>query len=333
METVRAAGCCSAPSRTWTTYANMSDWRRLEGRVNNKPVTLVNGNWEKVPSRVFSDAGDRALTVASQEHSKSAIINNNEVGVAPRAGFPLPYIMTALPDSILPVTDDENDAEEHLPPLGPDQSNQPAHSAPYEPFVEPGRSDDYYKRYLKLAENVAHKYPNPGPPVERHGRAGASWRHIKEVQSHNNRVLYVDGIVRLYDRDYISSFASRNLPVGLARQTALSHEPRQLRKDQIGLSWPTMGILYRLQSSTVSNPLPSPILYHLQSSTISNPLPSPILYCLQSSNVSNPLLWIDNKLDQSTPQHHFYPTVQSSTRASTTTSKQRIRQRKNNKFY
>jgi len=66
----------------------------------------------------------RALTVASQEHSKSAIINNNEVGVAPRAGFPLPYIMTALPDSILPVTDDENDAEEHLPPLGPDQSNQ-----------------------------------------------------------------------------------------------------------------------------------------------------------------------------------------------------------------
>merc|ERR1712227_925530 len=64
------------------------------------------------------------------------------------------------------------------------------------------RSDEFYKRYNQLSAKVAYQYPDPGTPRERQGRIGGSWRHIKEVLGHGgSRVVFVDGLVRLYDQD------------------------------------------------------------------------------------------------------------------------------------
>ncbi|CAH1786404.1 unnamed protein product [Owenia fusiformis] len=64
----------------------------------------------------------------------------------------------------------------------------------------------YDKAYYDLMQKVAYRYPNPGPPRERAGRIGGTWRHIKEVQSNGeNRVVFVDGLVRVYDTQKVNS--------------------------------------------------------------------------------------------------------------------------------
>lgn len=92
--------------------------------------------------------------------------------------------------------------------------NAVSKSAPYMSFTEPNRTDEFYNRYQRLSHNVAYRYPNPGAPREREGRIGGSWRHIKEVLGHGgSRVVFVDGLVRLYDLDKSKMRGGRPAPM------------------------------------------------------------------------------------------------------------------------
>merc|ERR1711893_319887 len=111
------------------------------------------------------------------------------------------------------------------PPNGPSPSDPriaaAAQSAPYRAFAEPGRKDDYYSRYMQLSQNVAYRYPDPGPPRQREGAIGGSWRHIKEVLGHGgSRVVFVDGLVSLYDIDK-HHLAKKHMPLRASISTPL----------------------------------------------------------------------------------------------------------------
>lgn len=74
------------------------------------------------------------------------------------------------------------------------------------PGERKAEGDDYnmkFKRsYTDLTSKIAYRYPNPGLPRLRQGRIGGSWRHIKEVLGHGgSRVVYVDGLVGVYDEE------------------------------------------------------------------------------------------------------------------------------------
>lgn len=91
-------------------------------------------------------------------------------------------------------------------------------------------TEEFNKSYVELMNRVAYRYPNPGAPRIRQGRVGGTWRHIKEVQSNNtDRVVYVDGLVRVYDTQ---KFNSHLLHSGIA-PTAKSATPIYVsRSDQ-----------------------------------------------------------------------------------------------------
>jgi len=104
-------------------------------------------------------------------------------------------------------------------------------SAPYMAFVEPGRNDEFYNRYHMLSRNIAFRYPDPGQPREREGRIGGSWRHIKEVLGHTgSRVVFVDGLVRLYDLDK-SMLRKKSMPMQASLKLPAHYkEDRDLQK-------------------------------------------------------------------------------------------------------
>jgi len=107
-------------------------------------------------------------------------------------------------------------------------------SAPYIAFAEPGRTDQHYNRYHQLSRNIAFRYPDPGQPREREGRIGGSWRHIKEVLGHSgSRVVFVDGLVRLYDLDKSMLRSKKTLPMTASLQLPSHYkEDRQLVKEE-----------------------------------------------------------------------------------------------------
>ncbi|XP_063412184.1 uncharacterized protein LOC134694989 isoform X1 [Mytilus trossulus] len=61
--------------------------------------------------------------------------------------------------------------------------------------------DDYHKAFRTVSNQwPSTSYPAFGPPRLRQGRAGGSWRHVKEVlQAGGNRIVFVDGHVRWED--------------------------------------------------------------------------------------------------------------------------------------
>lgn len=96
----------------------------------------------------------------------------------------------------------------HVPATGNPHSAVPRAVMPSE-----RRSDEFYRRYNQLSAKVAYQYPDPGVPRERQGRIGGSWRHIKEVLGHGGtRVVFVDGLVRLYDQEKKSVGQSAEWP-------------------------------------------------------------------------------------------------------------------------
>lgn len=61
--------------------------------------------------------------------------------------------------------------------------------------------DDFHKAFNQISKHHPSKsFPDFGPPRLRHGRAGGSWRHVKEVlQAGGHRIVFVDGVVRWAD--------------------------------------------------------------------------------------------------------------------------------------
>ncbi|XP_076114776.1 uncharacterized protein LOC143082808 isoform X1 [Mytilus galloprovincialis] len=71
----------------------------------------------------------------------------------------------------------------------------------------------YNKTYADLTSKIAYRHPNPGVPRQRQGRIGGSWRHIKEVLGHGgSRVVYVDGLISVYDKENFNQHLNAQLP-------------------------------------------------------------------------------------------------------------------------
>lgn len=68
-------------------------------------------------------------------------------------------------------------------------------------FNQTAGYDDFHKSFQQISKQWPSKsYPNFGPPRLRHGRAGGSWRHVKEVlQAGGSRIVFVDGVMRWAD--------------------------------------------------------------------------------------------------------------------------------------
>ncbi|KAL5017222.1 hypothetical protein ScPMuIL_006811 [Solemya velum] len=73
--------------------------------------------------------------------------------------------------------------------------------------------DDFHKAFRTLGQQWPSKsYPTFGPPRLRHGRAGGSWRHVKEVQqAGGRRIVFVDGQTRVNDNSRITDVPSGHL--------------------------------------------------------------------------------------------------------------------------
>lgn len=73
--------------------------------------------------------------------------------------------------------------------------------------------DDFHKAFNQVSKQwPSASYPDFGPPRLRHGRAGGSWRHVKEVlQAGGSRIVFVDGVVRWADGVKIEEIPGGNL--------------------------------------------------------------------------------------------------------------------------
>lgn len=68
-------------------------------------------------------------------------------------------------------------------------------------FNQTAGYDDFHKAFNQVSKQwPSASYPDFGPPRLRHGRAGGSWRHVKEVlQAGGSRIVFVDGVIRWAD--------------------------------------------------------------------------------------------------------------------------------------
>ncbi|XP_055997269.1 uncharacterized protein LOC130047074 isoform X3 [Ostrea edulis] len=72
----------------------------------------------------------------------------------------------------------------------------------------------FKKAFSNLSSKIAYRHPNPGNPRQRQGRIGGSWRHIKEVLGHGgSRVVYVDGLISVYDSDNFNQALTSQVPL------------------------------------------------------------------------------------------------------------------------
>ncbi|XP_041367122.1 uncharacterized protein LOC121381827 [Gigantopelta aegis] len=62
--------------------------------------------------------------------------------------------------------------------------------------------DVYNSAYRNLTKQIVYIHPNPGPAIQRKGKYGADWRHIRQsVQPTGAVITSLNGNVKLYDAD------------------------------------------------------------------------------------------------------------------------------------
>lgn len=94
--------------------------------------------------------------------------------------------------------------------------------------------DDFHRAFRSVSNQwPSTSYPVFGPPRLRHGRAGGSWRHVKEVlQAGGSRIVFVDGHVRLEDNVKIDQIPGGHLIQPDARNMVIksraSHRPGKI---------------------------------------------------------------------------------------------------------
>lgn len=73
--------------------------------------------------------------------------------------------------------------------------------------------DDFHKSFNQVSKQwPSASYPDFGPARLRHGRAGGSWRHVKEVlQAGGARIVFVDGVIRWADGVKMDEIPGGNL--------------------------------------------------------------------------------------------------------------------------
>ncbi|XP_064607322.1 LOW QUALITY PROTEIN: uncharacterized protein LOC135471851 [Liolophura sinensis] len=92
------------------------------------------------------------------------------------------------------------------------------------PVQSSGRIRDFHKAYRHFDSHAQPvTFPVLGPPRLRYGRAGGSWRHVKEVmQARGKRALFVDGQMRTEDNDRLDEVPWGNMLQPPARTELLS---------------------------------------------------------------------------------------------------------------
>ncbi|XP_011428129.3 uncharacterized protein [Magallana gigas] len=140
-------------SRFRTSYALMSQWMMQLGNRSNAPV-------EGYVSQPNFPTKHSAGNVYGR---RSRMVNSD--------GAPSPY----NPDAAQLAAMDES-----IPP--------------HLRFSTNNGYDDFHKSYQQVSQQFPNKhFPVFGPPKLRHGRAGGSWRHVKEVlQAGGRRIVFVD---------------------------------------------------------------------------------------------------------------------------------------------
>ncbi|ELT90647.1 hypothetical protein CAPTEDRAFT_220997 [Capitella teleta] len=208
-----------------TTYANMSDWlppkvpqmsaqgptiaRRANGMGGTPTGARLEPKWKQIEQQGVKHSGVAFGLFGVFLHDAFTSLSFVFSGAGTMPSECVPMHLPKL----------EN-YQEHLASLGSKCSTTPGiriqgpksnvvkgnarqnliKSVPYRPFEDNNRNDAHYSRYLSLSQNVAQRYPNPGPPRYREGAIGGNWRHIKEVLGHSgSRVIFVDGLVSLED--------------------------------------------------------------------------------------------------------------------------------------
>ncbi|KAJ8306063.1 hypothetical protein KUTeg_016608 [Tegillarca granosa] len=96
---------------------------------------------------------------------------------------------------------------------------------PHLRFHQNAGHDDFHKAFLAVSKQIPSlSYPEFGPPRLRMGRAGGSWRHVKEVlQAGGHRIVFVDGQIRWEDTLKLNKVPGGNLiqPVDNSRTTPM----------------------------------------------------------------------------------------------------------------
>lgn len=84
---------------------------------------------------------------------------------------------------------------------------------PHTRFSEDAGYDDFHKAFRAINKQWPNKnFPAFGPPRLRQGRAGGSWRHVKEVlQAGGHRIVFVDGQIRNQDTMQMDSVPGGHL--------------------------------------------------------------------------------------------------------------------------
>lgn len=166
-----------ADNRFRTSYALMSQWmnRKGSGKAYKKdPLSqsftiAMQGNSAFPPPRGSAySAGQRFEPSRSMEEFRTH---------EPMGADPMLYNVTAPQAAI--------------------DENVPVHLR----YSDGCGYDDFHKAFQQVSkQHPSASYPEFGPPRLRHGRAGGSWRHVKEVlQAGGSRIVFVDGVIRWAD--------------------------------------------------------------------------------------------------------------------------------------
>lgn len=95
--------------------------------------------------------------------------------------------------------------------------------------------DDFHKAFQQYSKQwPTSSFPEFGPARLRHGRAGGSWRHVKEVlQAGGARIVFVDGVIRWTDgvkEDEIPGGHLINPRVGEIKSRYMTPKPQQQQR-------------------------------------------------------------------------------------------------------
>ncbi|KAL4235699.1 hypothetical protein ACF0H5_004092 [Mactra antiquata] len=168
-----------ADNRFRTSYALMSQWmnRKGSGKAYKKdPLSqsftiAMQGNAAFPRGPVFS-AGQKYEPSRSMEEFMQPEQQNYQVGPDPML-YHVSAPQAAIDDTV------------------------PVHLR----YNQNNGYDDFHKAFQQVSKQwPSASYPDFGPPRLRHGRAGGSWRHVKEVlQAGGARIVFVDGVIRWAD--------------------------------------------------------------------------------------------------------------------------------------
>ncbi|KAK3089900.1 hypothetical protein FSP39_007502, partial [Pinctada imbricata] len=183
-----------------TNYALMSQWMTHASNRKAKPVS----NSEMV--------NFRSPQTLPEKHSAGNVFGRKSRMVN-SWGAPSPYKDDNMPDGAQLASVDED---------------IPLHTR----YAQDAGYDDFHRSFRQVSQQWPNKsFPIFGPPRLRHGRAGGSWRHVKEVlQAGGHRIVFVDGQIAYEDSIKIDDIPKGHLILPDARPPGSRPRSRPLSR-------------------------------------------------------------------------------------------------------